>query len=169
MNKPKNDFATFRAILDEAIESGQTTRKAIGMAAEADDDMVRRWLSGQMPKLKNLRALLASDLLPIALLDAIADWLVRRSPYRMVRTAELDLTTIDHDCNGIVDKHDTAAHVIAAAAKAIDALDQLNGPVVAGECNEAKKAQLSATLYDLKAKLEKGLLTIEQPTMRLAK
>jgi len=168
MNSHRKEQATLRATLDEAIESGVTTRKAIGIAAGADDEMVRRWLSGQMPKLNRFRALISGCLIPGALQDAVVDWFLRTTNYRAVRATAIDRTVLDHDANGIVDANDTLSFGIAALAKGAEAMDEIVSRARNGKLNEADKATVLAVLYDQKAHIEKQIMTIHEPPVRLA-
>jgi hypothetical protein len=168
MQKTTKQQTTVRAILQDAIDEDVTTRKAIGAAVEAEDEMVRRWLAGQLPKLPKFRLLISSPILPTTLQDSLADWFCRPTNYRMVRATEMDRTALDPNGDGIIDANDTLAFNVAAIVKGTEAMELLANQAHRGRLSEGQKATLRAIFFDQKLHVEKCLLTLDEPPVRMA-
>lgn len=153
--------ATFRGILDEAIERGAVSRKEIGVAVGAEDEMVRRWLCGQMPKLKYFLRLIKSPSMPLPLRRAILDWALRNSGFKAIHSEDEGRTVLDANADGIVDAKDTLTWNIHAASEGTKAMEAMIRSLRDGKLNEAEKAQVRALCYDAMAALEKAIASLD--------
>lgn len=162
--------ATLAAIIDHARETGATTRKAVAIAADASEEMVRRWEEGQLPKLRPFKRLIArANLLPDSLKTMMLDWFLRGTGWRAVPVDEADRTVLDHNGDGIVDAKDTGAfvtHGICVAGQVLETLLDYDGG------NDAERASLLSQLYMHREQVDRAIdsLKFDNPNrMRVAR
>lgn len=161
--------ATLSGIIDEARERGVTTRKALAIAADASEEMVRRWEGKQLPKLRPFKRLVSrSNLLPESLKRMMLEWFFRGTGWQAVPVAESDRTVLDANGDGVVDVKDTGAfvtHGLCVAGQVLETLLDFSG-------NEAERAQVRSALHEHRDAVQRAIdsLDFENPNrMRVAR
>lgn len=162
--------STFRELIQHACDTNVTTRKALAIASECDEETVRRWLSGQIPATRCLRRMLSrASLLPHGLKLAMAEWFLRGSDFAAVDASSPDRTVLDPNCDGIVDAKDVSVFALQSIERAANAAGELRKAVAGGRLNEAERSAARAALHEAVAAANNALAALDHDgTVRLA-
>jgi hypothetical protein len=167
MNKPDTNTPTsFKSIVEGACDSGLVSRKQWAIAADQDEEAVRRWQSGQWPRARALRRMLSdASLLPALVKAQIWAWWCNGTGRQALATIEPGAEVLDANGDQLVDAKDVLSFSIGAAERCMAALTRIQSAACGGELTDAEKSSARAMLHEVISKAQHAVaaLDYEQP------